>query len=306
MKPSFTTDPAHVPCLVIFAAVAREKSFTRAGTALGISTSAVSQRVRELEGKLGTVLFARSTRSVALSEAGERLFARVGPALGELDAAVADLEDLGKHPTGTLRITTSALAAELVLHPALPRFVAECPGVVLDVDLDDRLVDLVRDGFDAGIRLGERLEQDVVAVPVTGQERLAVVGSPEYFARHGKPRTPRDLKSHACLSYRYRSRGSLYRWEFTEGKRSYSVDVRGPLVTNAILSNVAAARAGIGLTQTLESLVAKDLAAGTLVRVLDAYCPPFPGFFLYYRKSATTSNKLAALVRVLRHVGKKR
>lgn len=300
MKPAFTSDPAHVPCLVIFAAVARERSFTRAGAALRISTSAVSQRIRELEAKLGHVLFARSTRSVALSEAGERLYARVGPALGELDRAVADLEDRGGSPAGTLRITTSAIAAELVLHPALGEFHARFPHVVLDVTVDDGLSDLVRDGYEAGIRLGEALDRDVIAVPVSGEQRLAIVGSPDYFRAHGRPTTPRDLRAHAGIGYRYTSRGSVYRWELKERGRTVTFDVRGPLVATATRTVLEAARAGLGLAQTFEAAVAKDLAKGTLVRVLEAYCPPFPGFYLYYPSSSPPSRKLDALLSLLR------
>jgi len=284
--------------LAAFAVVAEERSFTRAATRLGVSPSALSHTLRRLEERLRIRLLARSTRSVSTTEAGERLLARLGPALEAIASAVEDLGRLLDRPAGHVRITTSRAAARMVVAPVLPRFTQTYPEIVLEVVIDPGLTNIVAQRFDAGIRLGESLDKDVVAVPVSGPQRMAVVGAPRYFASHPPPATPHDLRPHRCINFRLPSPapGTLYKWEFEKAHHSVEVEVEGPLIFDDEGMVVDAALAGVGLGYVIEEQVASLLQAGDLVRVLEDWCPPFPGFFLYYPGRRQVSPALAALI----------
>jgi len=292
--------------LAAFAVVAEERSFTRAAARLGVSPSALSHTMRRLEERLRIQLLARSTRSVSTTDAGERLLARLGPAIGEISSAVEDLGRLLDRPSGRVRITASRSAARMVIAPALPRFLETYPEIVVEVLIEPGLTDIVARRFDAGIRLGESLEKDVVAVPVTSQLRMAVVGTPHYFAAHPAPSTPHDLRKHRCINFRLTSAGTIYKWEFEKGRHKVEVGVDGPLVFDDEGMVLDAALAGLGLAYVLEGQVAASLRAGALSRVLEDWCPPFPGFFLYYPGRRQASPALAAFIDAIRVPAKAR
>jgi DNA-binding transcriptional LysR family regulator len=286
--------------LAAFAVVAEERSFTRAAARLGVSPSALSHTMRRLEERLRLQLLARSTRNVATTEAGERLLARLAPAMAEISGAVEELGRFLRRPSGRVRITASRTAARMVVAPVLPRFTKGYPEIVVEVLIEPGLTNIVEQRFDAGIRLGESLEKDVVAVPVTGQLRMAVVGAPRYFAAHSKPSTPQDLRKHRCINFRLPSAGTIYKWEFEKGRRKIEVGVDGPLVFDDEEMVLDAAQAGVGLAYLVEDQVAALLKAGTLTRVLEDWCPPFPGFFLYYPGRRQVSPALAAFIDAVR------
>jgi DNA-binding transcriptional LysR family regulator len=292
--------------LAAFALDAEEHSFTRAAARLGVSPSALSHTMRRLEERLRIQLLARSTRSVSTTEAGERLLARLGPAIEEISKAVEDLGRFLDRPAGRVRITASRTAAQLVIAPALPRFTQSYPNIVVEVLIEPGLTDIVAKRFDAGIRLGESLEKDVVAVPVTGQLRMAVVGAPHYFATHPAPSRPHDLRQHRCINFRLLSAGTIYKWEFEKVRRKVEVGVDGPLVFDDEGMVLDAALAGVGLAYLIEDQVASLLRAGTLARVLQDWCPPFPGFFLYYPGRRQVSPALAAFIDAIRVPAKAR
>jgi DNA-binding transcriptional LysR family regulator len=292
--------------LAAFAVVAEERSFTRAAARLGVSPSALSHTMRRLEERLRIRLLARSTRSVSTTEAGERLLARLGPAIDEISNAVEDLGHLLDRPSGHVRITASRTAARMVIAPALPRFIQSYPEIVVEVLIEPGLTNIVAQRFDAGIRLGESLEKDVVAVPVTGQLRIAVVGAPRYFATHPAPSTPHDLRKHRCINFRLPSAGTIYKWEFEKGRRKVEVGVDGPLVFDDEGMVIDAALAGMGLAYLIEGQVEPLLEAGALSRVLEDWCPPFPGFFLYYPGRRQVSPALAAFIDAIRVPAKAR
>lgn len=281
-------------------AVAERRSFTAAAAALGITPSAVSQTVRALEDRLGVRLVQRTTRSVGLTEAGAAFVARLKPALAGVRDAVAALAELRARPTGTLRLTVPRIAYQLALAPRLPSFLAAHPALRIDVSIDDAFVDIVEHGFDAGIRIGEMIERDMVSVPIGGDMRMAIVGSPAYFAAHGTPRHPRDLHAHDCINYRRRALGVLARWELTERGKDLEIAVDGRLQLNDSELMVEAALDGLGLAYVMDDIVRDHLASGRLVRVLEPYCTPFPGLFLYYPSRTQLSPKLAALADHLR------
>ena len=286
--------------LAAFAVVAEERSFTRAAARLGVSPSALSHTMRRLEERLRIQLLARSTRSVSTTEAGERLLTRLGPAIAEIGNAVEDLGRLLDRPSGRVRITASRSAAQLVIAPALPRFIQRYPEIVVEVLIELGLTDIVARRFDAGIRLGESLEKDVVAVPVTGPLRMAVVATPQYFATHRAPSTPQDLRQHRCINFRLPSAGTIYRWEFEKGPRKIEVGVEGPLVFDDEGMVLDAVLAGAGLAYLFEDQVVSLLRARALSRVLEDWCPPFPGFFLYYPGRRQVSPALAAFIDAIR------
>ena len=292
--------------LAAFAVVAEERSFTRAAARLGVSPSALSHTMRRLEERLRIQLLARSTRSVSTTDAGERLLARLGPAIGEISNAVEDLGRLLDRPSGRVRITASRSAARMVITPVLPRFLATYPEIVVEVLIEPGLTDIVARRFDAGIRLGESLEKDVVAVPVTGQLRMAVVGTPHYFAAHPAPSTPHDLRKHRCINFRLISAGTIYKWEFEKGRHKVEVGVDGPLVFDDEGMVIDAALAGLGLAYLIEDQAALSVQAGALSRVLEDWCPPFPGFFLYYPGRRQVSPALAAFIDAIRMPAKAR
>lgn len=292
--------------LAAFAIVAEERSFTRAAARLGVSPSALSHSMRRLEERLHIQLLARSTRSVSTTEAGERLRARLGPAMAEISDAVEDLGRLLDRPSGHVRITASRTAARMVVAPVLPRFTRSYPEIVVEILIDPALTNIVAQRFDAGIRLGESLEKDVVAVPVTGKLRMAVVGSSHYFASHPAPATPHDLRKHRCINFRLLSAGTIYKWEFERDQHKVDVGVDGPLVFDDEGMVIDAALAGIGLGYLIEDQVAALLRTGALLRVLEDWCPPFPGFFLYYPGRRQVSPALAAFIDAIRVPAKAR
>jgi DNA-binding transcriptional LysR family regulator len=285
--------------LAAFVAVAEERSFTRAAKRLGVSPSAVSHAVRGLEERLGVRLLARTTRSVAPTEAGEQLLARVRPAFGDIHQALEQVSRLRDRPAGPVRLVLPRSAAMIALVPKLAQLARDYPDVVLEVTTDNSRVDLVAAGFDAGIEIGEFIQKDMVAVRVSEDLRPAIVASPEYLASHSRPRHPRDLVNHVCINFRQGSRG-LYRWEFERGKQSFSVAVDGPLVVDDGEIQVRAALDGVGVVWTLEHYVEPFLASGRLVRVLEAWCSPFPGYFLYYPSRRQQPAALSALIETLR------
>jgi len=279
-----------------FIAVAETKGFRAAGARLGVSGSAVSQAMRRLEERLGVALVQRTTRSVHLTEAGERFFAAARPALAELHVAVAALGELGDAPRGTLRLQVAVAAEHFLSGSLLARFLAANPHVRLDLFVNDEPVDIVAAGYDAGIRLGEVIDRDMIAVPVSGDLRLVVVGAPAYFSRHRKPKHPRDLVAHDCINWHPTAESPPYRWEFTENGRDFSVDVLARVLTNDPAMNVRLAKAGVGLTLGDERRVRDDVARGELVAVLEDFSTPFPGFYLYYPQRRHASRALQALV----------
>jgi DNA-binding transcriptional LysR family regulator len=298
-----TMDPAQLPALMAFVSVARHGSFTHAAAETGVTASALSQSIRSLETQLNVRLFNRTTRRVALTEAGAQFLGRVRPALGELEAAFEALDETRDQPAGNLRINLPRVASELLVLPHLAEFTRRYPQIRLDMTLDDGMADVVGEGFDAGIRLGERVAQDMVAVPLSGEIRIAVAGSPGYFERYAPPATPADLAAHDCLRYRFASSGGIYRWEFAppdDPARVFEVETRGALVTNDLRTMVQAAEQGVGLLHVIEDYVREQLDDGRLVRVLDAWCPSFPGFYLYTASRAQMPLKLRALIDFLK------
>jgi DNA-binding transcriptional LysR family regulator len=287
--------------LLVFQTVAEERSFTRAATRLGTSQSAVSHTVRRLEARLGLRLLTRTTRSVAPTEAGERLLETLGPAFDQINGRLAALTELREKPAGTIRITTSEHAAETVLWPVLERLAPEYPDIKVEIAVDQALTDIVAERFDAGIRLGEQVERDMVAVPIGPDLRMAVVGSPSYFASHPVPRTPQDLMSHACINVRLPTSGGFYAWEFEKDGRELRARVEGQFVLNSGSLHVKAATAGLGLAYVLEDLVERELRKGRLVRVLEDWCPPFAGYHLYYPSRRQPTPAFALLVKALRY-----
>jgi DNA-binding transcriptional LysR family regulator len=285
--------------LSAFLAVAEERSFTRAAKRLRVSTSALSHAIRGLEDRLGVRLLARTTRSVAPTNAGEQLLARLRPALGDIRGALELISGFGDRPVGRVRLVVSPIAAARVLASKLGRFAREYPDVVLDITTDESRVDLVAAGFDAGIHLGEFIEQDMVVIRVSEDLRPAIVGSPRYFESHPKPASPRDLLGHRCINFRHGSAG-VYSWEFDKGDQSLTVAVNGPLIVDDVELMIGAAIDGVGLAFADEERVAPHLASGALVRVLEDWCPPFPGFFLYYPRQRQLPAALSALVETLR------
>jgi DNA-binding transcriptional LysR family regulator len=294
--------------IATFVAVAEAKNFRMAGERLGVSASAVSQALRKLEERLGVALAHRTTRSVRLSEAGERLYASVRPALQEVEAAIADVRELSTEPRGTIRLLIGTTADPVLRRLPLADFLATHPHVRLDVVVSDAVVDIVAAGFDAGIQLGETIDRDMIAVPVTGDIRMTVVGAPSYFALHGRPKQPRDLVEHECLNWHPSPDAPAYRWEFTEPVRKGTANRRRELVVAApgrvlsadIAVNIRLALDGFGLTIVYEDQVRDEVARGELVPVLKEYCEPFPGYYLYYTQRRHASPALRALIDHLR------
>jgi DNA-binding transcriptional LysR family regulator len=286
--------------MAIFVAVAEAKGFRAAGERLGLSHSAVSQALRRLEQRVGVPLVRRTTRSVHLTEAGEQLYASVRPALDEVRAAVAAVGELADQPRGTLRIHVTFGAETYITGPLLADFLASHPGVRLDLALSEAPVDIVAGGYDAGVRLGEVIDRDMIAVPVSGDIRLVVVGAPSYFARHPPPEHPRDLAKHECIGWHPTPEAPPYRWEFTEGGRDFSVTVSARVITTDPSMNIRLALEGVGVTMVREDRVRDDIERSTLVVVLDEFSTPFPGYYLYYPQRRHASPALRALIEYLR------
>ena len=292
---------ANLNDLQAFLAVARERSFTRAAAQLGVSQSALSQTLRGLEARLGLRLLTRTTRSVAPTEAGERLLRAVGPRLEEIDAELASLSELRDKPAGTVRVTADEHAADAVLWPALERLLPDHPDIKVEVVIDYGLTDIVAERYDAGVRLGGIVAKDMVAVPIGPDMRMAVVGAPSYFAGRTRPEAPQDLTAHACINLRLPTHGGLYAWEFEKGGRELRARVEGRLVFNSVAPILKAALAGFGLAYLPEEQAQAHLAAGRLVRVLADWCEPFPGYHLYYPSRRQPTPAFAVLVDALRY-----
>ena len=286
-----------------FVAVARERSFTRAAAHLGVSASALSQTIRGLEERLGMRLLTRTTRSVALTDVGERLITTVGPHLEGIETGLAALSELRDKPAGTIRITAVDHAAETILWPSLANFLAEYPDVHVDLIVDNTLRDIVAERFDAGIRMGERVARDMIAVRIGPEIRMAAVATPAHFKRHGKPKTPQDLATHTCINLRMPTLGGVYVWEFEKGTREINVRVEGQLTANDIAVIKNAALHGLGIAFMPEDVAQPHLDAGDLVRVLADWTPPFPGYHLYYPSRRQQSPAFALLVEALRYRG---
>ncbi len=289
--------------LAAFATVARERSFTRAAARLGVSPSALSQTIRNLEERVGLRLLTRTTRSVAPTEAGDRLLRTVGPRFEEIEAELATLNALREKPAGTVRITTGEHPAISVLQPALKRFLPDYPDVQVEIIVDYGLTDIVAEGYDAGVRMGEQVAKDMVAVRIGPDIRMAVVGSREYFERFPVPQTPQDLTAHKCINMRLPTYGGLFPWGLEKDGREVKVRGDGQLVFNNLGMRLSSALDGLGVAYMPEDQVLPYVAQGRLIRVLEEWCPYFPGYHLYYPSRRHTSPALSLLIDVLRHRG---
>ncbi|SCY87002.1 LysR family transcriptional regulator [Paracoccus tibetensis] len=286
--------------LAAFAVIARTRSFTAAAAELGVSPSALSHAMRALEERLDLRLLARTTRSVAPTEAGMALLGRLAPALAQIDEGLEALADWRDAPAGTVRVTTFHWIAATLLARKLPGFLCRHPGITVEVNVDDGLRDIVALGFDAGIRLGESVERDMIAVRIGPPLRTLVVATPAYWAAHGRPMHPRDLLAHPCITYRNLGSGTLMPWEFEKDGRELRIQVRGPLVCNSADLALAAVRAGCGVGWTMAEDVTQDVAAGRLEQVLDEWSQPYPGAFLYHPSRRQVPPPLKALISHLR------
>ncbi|MFL5012087.1 LysR family transcriptional regulator [Rhizobium sp.] len=289
--------------LIAFLAIARAQSFTKAAGKLGVSQSALSHTIRGLEERLGLRLLTRTTRSVAPTEAGERLLLSIGPRLDEIESELAALSALREKPAGTIRINAGEHAADAVLWPALEKLLPDYPDVNVEIIVDYGLTDIVAERYDAGVRLGEQVAKDMIAVRIGPDMRMAVVGALAYFDTRPKPMTPQDLTDHNCINLRLPTYGSVYAWEFEKDGRELRVRVEGQLVFNNIALRLNAVLAGMGLAYMPEDLVKAHLADGRLVRVLEDWCPPFSGYHLYYPSRRHTSPAFALVVDALRYRG---
>ena len=294
--------PSPIAHLQVFLAVARLRSFSGAARELGVTPSAVSQTVKQLEEQLGVVLLARTTRSVSPTDAGRRLLESSGPAMDEALAALASVSAQPGEVVGRVRLTVPRVAVPYVITPVVPVFRARHPRVDVEVVVEDRLVDVVAEGYDAGVRLVESIERDMVQVRLTDAFRFLVVGAPSYLASRGIPDRPEDLLRHECIVFRSASTGTLYAWEFEHGRRTWRVPVRGGVTTNDGVLRAALAEQGVGLTYVAEPSVAEAMRDGRLVQVLEAYSASVPGFFLYYPSRAQRSPALRLFVEAAREL----
>jgi DNA-binding transcriptional LysR family regulator len=296
--------PRHdVNDLIAFLAVARERSFTRAAARLGVSQSALSHTMRALEERLGVRLLTRTTRSVAPTAAGERLLQGIGPRFEEIEAELAALSALRDKPAGTIRINAGEHAAETILWPALAEFLPRYPDIKVELTVDNGLANIVAERYDAGVRLGEQLAKDMIAVRIGPDFRMVVVGAPSYFKRRERPKRPQDLMQHACINIRLPTLGGIYAWEFERRGRPLKVRVDGQLVFNSAPLRIKAALAGLGLAYVAEDQVRAPLAKGQLIQVLDDWCAPFPGYHFYYPSRRQSAPAFALLVEALRYRG---
>ena len=292
---------ANVNDLAAFVAVARERSFTRAAAQLGVSPSALSHTLRGLEERLGLRLLTRTTRSVTPTEAGERLLRTIGPRLDEIEAEIAALAELRDRPAGTIRLTATEHAAETIVLPALERILPLYPDIKVEIVIDYGLTDIVAERIDAGIRTGEQVAKDMIAVRIGPDLTMAAAAAPAYLARHGKPRTPQELTEHNCINLRLPTRGGLYAWELEKGRRELRVRVEGQLIFNSAGPMVKAALAGLGIVFLPDGHLQEHLDSGALVRLLTDWCPPFPGYHLYYPSRRQPTAAFSLLVEALRY-----
>lgn len=289
--------------LLAFIAVAREGSFTRAAAQLGVSQSALSHAMRALEERLGLRLLARTTRSVSPTEAGERLFRSLQPRFEEIEAEVAALGERRDKPAGSIRITAAEHAVNHVLWPKLSKLLAEYPDIRIEITIDYGLTDIVAQRFDAGVRLGDQVEKDMIAVRIAPDLHMALVGAPAYFARKAVPRAPADLAAHDCINLRLPTYGNLMPWEFERDGHQVKAHVEGQLIFNSTTPRLRACLAGFGLACLPEDMVLEDVAAGRLRKVMEDWCPRYPGYHLYYPHRRRNSPAFALLVDALRYPG---
>ena len=289
--------------LLAFRAVARERSFTRAAAQIGVSPSALSHTIRALEERLGIGLLTRTTRSVAPTDAGERLLATIGPRFDEIEAELAAISELRAKPAGTIRVTTGIDAAQTILWPALAKLLPDYPDIRVELSVDPGFVDIVAGRFDAGVRLGETVAQDMIAVRIGPDMRMAAVGAPAYFATRKPPKTPHDLARHNCINLRFPTLGGLYAWEFEKAGRAVNVRVEGQLIVNDIALAKTAALDGAGVAYLPQHYVQEEMDSGLLKRVLADWSPAFPGYHLYYPSRRQQSPAFALLVEALRYRG---
>jgi len=282
--------------LVAFWKVAEHRGFTSAAAELEVSPSALSQAIRQLEARVGVLLLHRTTRSVSLTEAGEMYLARVGPALSQVVEAGEELNVLQGRPAGVLRLNAARISTAMVLQPMLAGFLRENPHVQLELTHDEGFVDIVERGFDAGIRMGESVQRDMIAVPLGGPITVAVVASPEYLGRVAAPRHPNDLVRHNCIRFRFAGTGAIHKWEFQVDERIVEFEVKGNLTISDTVFSIDAAVEGVGLAYTFEQLARPHIQAKRLKRVLTPFSPTFPGFYLYYPTRRNQSTKLKALI----------
>src|SRR6266567_4399374 len=287
--------------LISFLAVARERSFTRAAAKLGVSQSALSHTIRGLETRLGLRLLTRTTRSVSPTEAGERLLQTVGPRFEEIEAELEALSELREKPAGTIRITATDHSANTILWPRLAKFLPQYPDIKVEITIDYGFTDIVAQRYDAGVRSGEQVAKDMIAVRIGPDMRMAVVGAPSYFAKRSPPKKPQDLTDHNCINLRLATHGGLYAWEFQKGDRELKVRVEGQLVFNNTFQMLNAALDGFGLAYVPDDLAQPHLAKGRLKRVLEDWCPPYSGYHLYYPSRRQSSAAFALLVDALRY-----
>jgi DNA-binding transcriptional LysR family regulator len=287
--------------LLVFLAVAKERSFTRAAAQLGLSQSALSHTIRGLEERLGLRLLTRTTRSVSPTEAGERLLHALGPRFEEIDAELAALSEFREKPAGTIRITATDYAADTILWPKLAKLLGQYPDIKVEIIIDYGLTNIVAERFDAGVRNGEQVAKDMIAVRIGPDMPMAVVGAPSYFVKRSPPKKPQDLIGHNCINLRLPTYDSLYAWEFEKGKRELKIHVEGQLVFNSTFQMLNAALAGFGLAYVPEDLAQPHLAEGRLNRVLENWCPTFSGYHLYYPSRRQRSPAFALVVDALRY-----
>ncbi|WP_249021826.1 MULTISPECIES: LysR family transcriptional regulator [Kluyvera] len=287
--------------LISFMVVARERSFTRAAAQLGVSQSALSHAMRNLESRLDVRLLTRTTRSVAPTEAGERLYQSLSPHLQEIEQEITALRDSRERPAGNIRLTAAEHSMNTVLWPRLKTFMQQYPDINIEVIVDNGLTDIVGERFDAGVRLVEQVARDMIAVRIGPDMRMAVVGSPGYFAHHGIPQTPHDLQHHRCINMRLPTRGGLYAWEFERNGEPQRVRVEGQLTLNSLPQRIEAAEAGLGLAYVPEDTIVDGVAAGRLQHVLADWCAPFAGYSLYYPSRRQHTAAFALLVDALRY-----
>ncbi len=287
--------------LISFLMVARERSFTKAAAKLGVSQSALSHSIRGLEERLELRLLTRTTRSVAPTEAGERLANSLGPRFAEIESELDALSEMRARPAGNIRVTAGEHAVDSVLWPVLKTFLADYPDINVEITVDNTLTDIVAERFDAGIRLGEQVAKDMIAVRIGPEMSMAVVGSPAYLAKYGVPATPAELQNHRCINMRLPTMGGLYAWEFEQGGRELKVRVDGQLTFNSLRQRIDAAVMGFGLAYVPEDAVKEEISSGSLIHVLETWCEPFPGYYLYYPSRRQHTTAFSLLVEALRY-----
>ncbi len=292
---------SNIDTLLAFQAVARERSFTRAAAQMGVSTSALSHAIRGLEERLGVRLLSRTTRSVVPTDIGERLLDRIGPHFDGIEAELESVSELRDKPAGTIRITTGIDAAQMILEPALTGLLKAYPDIHIELSVNAGFVDIVAERFDAGVRLGETIAQDMVAVRIGPDMQMAAVASPDYLSNRGVPEAPSDLASHSCINLRFPTLGGLYAWEFEKDGRMLNARVEGQLTVNDIALARQGACDGLGIAYLPVDYVRPAIEAGRLVRLLADWCPPFPGYHLYYPSRRQQSPALALVVEALRY-----